>query len=313
MWSFFVYWSVRLVAHFFSVLPLRVALWIARVCGLVCHYVLRFRGRVVANNLRYVLGGELPARELRAIDREAYQQLAMHIVELLRYSVGKPDSAMHQIDTAPLEELARRNRAGQPAIVCSPHHGNFELIGIALNSLGVEQHVVMKRIKSVAFQRLIVETRERLGMRLVMKGLEAVGELRAALNAGKIVCMLPDQNARSHGAVVDFLGKPASTFRGPAVLHLLTGAPIVVVAVERRRDDPTRHLIHVAWIESTPRREKRTDDIVAITQQICDAMRAPILKNPGEYFWFHRRWGKQLPQSTNASESAVRVEPIQTP
>ena len=51
----------------------------------------------------------------------------------------------------------------------------------------------------------------------------AIGE--AVLGEGGWVGLLPDQNAKERGVTVNFLGKPASFFKGPALLQIATGAP----------------------------------------------------------------------------------------
>ena len=111
--------------------------------------------------------------------------------------------------------------------------------------------------------------------------------------------MLPDQHARSLGVVVDFMGHPASTHRGPDFLALKTQAPRIIVIVDIRVDDDARHVCHFREITDFEPTGRSREDVAALTQRISDTMGEILEKHPESYLWQHRRWREKyrLPES----------------
>jgi KDO2-lipid IV(A) lauroyltransferase len=292
--DFVLHAAVVALAGFLAVLPLEAALGFGRLIGLLAYHVLPIRRGVVLANLRHVFGGRLAGREIRAIAWAAYGEFGMTLVEVLRASVADPRRFVDHVEIEGVERLASAAAARTPVLVCSPHAGNFDLLGFAAAAQGLEVHALMRPLNSARFDDFIVRARERMGVKVLMAGSEeSFLDCIDLLEAGKLVAMLPDQNAR-HGVTVDFLGKPASTFKGPAVLALLTGAALVVAVDERLARDPRKHRARLTFLPPLAETGDRDADIRAITQAIADSMSAAILRNPAQYFWFHRRWGKKL-------------------
>lgn len=298
-----------LLVRLLAALPLGAALAVGRGLGAVAYHVLRIRRRTVLANLRHVLGDSVPETDIRRIARDAYAQFAMTLVEVLRGSVTEPGQVDVEVEIEHLDRLRALKAARTPVIFCFAHAGNVDAVGIAAGEAGLALHVIMKPLKSPRFNRLLVGARERHGLRPLMKGGDAFLELVDLLEEGAMVALLPDQNAKKHGVRVDFLGRPASTFKGPAVLHLLTGAALVVGVDERLAADPRRHKAHLVFLPPCEETGDRDTDIRAITQRMSDAMGELIRRNPSQYFWFHKRWGTRHGPASGASEPAPASAP----
>lgn len=283
--------TVVVLIRLLKALPLGTALALGRALGAFAYHVLRIRRRTVLLNLRHILGEGASAADLRRIARSAYGQFAMTLVEVLRCSVTEPGQLDIDVEIEGLDRLHACRAAKTPLIFCFAHAGNVDLVGFGAAAAGLTIHAVMKPLKSLRFNRLLVGSRERHGIRVLMKGADAFLELVEVLEGGGMVALLPDQNPRTHGVRVDFLGQPAATFKGPAVLHLLTGATLVVGIDERRADDPRRHVVHLTFLPPHEETGDRDADIRAVTQRMSDSMGELIRRNPAQYFWFHKRWG----------------------
>ena len=273
-------------------LPLERALALGRFVGNVCYHALRLRRRVVLANLAHVLGDRTTEAERRQIAAESYRQFAMNVVEVAR-GLHAPEEVRGLVEIPQAERVRAMQKAGEPLILCIPHAGSFDRAGCGAAHLGVELHAMMTPVKSPRFNELLVASRERVGLHVLLKGEESFHEMFDLLDEGKTVVLLPDQNAR-RGVTVNFLGKPAVTFQGPAVLHLVTGAPLAVAIDRRRREDPRRHDAEVRFLPPYTTTGKRKEDIRAVTQQLCDVMGEMILEAPEQYLWLHRRWGKEV-------------------
>jgi KDO2-lipid IV(A) lauroyltransferase len=106
------------------------------------------------------------------------------------------------------------------------------------------------------------------------------------VSEGGILGLAADQDARKSGVFVNFLGRPASAFRGPAVFHLKTGAPLILALC--RMDKQSRYHISFERLQVT-----QEDSVETITQKIASKLEEAVFENPEQYFWFHRRWKTQ--------------------
>jgi KDO2-lipid IV(A) lauroyltransferase len=112
----------------------------------------------------------------------------------------------------------------------------------------------------------------------------------AALKKGYSIAIMADQNAgETEGVVVDFFGHPASTHSSPALLHLKTGVPILVLMPRRVSDDFNFEFILSAPIIHKPTEDKKKD-IREITQKFTSEIEKTIRLYPEQWLWAHRRW-----------------------
>jgi KDO2-lipid IV(A) lauroyltransferase len=296
--DFVTYALVMTVSRVLSWLPLGLALAVGRGIGLFVYRVLRLRRRVVLTNIRHVLGDGRDEAQQLAVAREAYRNFGMFLVEVLRSSVldlgREKQRGFAREDIGGLQKLLDMRARRQPVIMCCPHNDNFDLGCYVFALEGMPVNIVMKPLESPRFNHLMRSTRERYGHRMIMKEGDLMPELAALLRGGEWVGLLPDQNAKARGVTVDFLGRPASIYKGAAVLHLETGAPIVIVIGERSLDDPRRHFVHTVFLPPFAPTADRAADVQKIMQSIASAMSDVILRRPEQYFWFHRLWGKKL-------------------
>lgn len=286
------YLLVSGLARFLATIPLGWALALGRVLGAVAFHVVRIRRGVVLENLRHAFGARFTEAELRAIAADTYRQFAMTFVEFLRSSVPGSRGLGANVSFDPLEPFDRLRAEKTPVIFIQGHFGNFDLVAYAFAARGFPHHTVMKGLKNDRLERMIVATRVRNGVTVHLKGSDSYREVLDALKAGDWVGLLPDQRARRRGATVDFLGRPATIFQGPALFHLETGAPICMAIGERSATDPTRHHVAFRFVSTPAPTGDRDEDARAIMQAIIDALADAVRANPSHYFWFHRLWGK---------------------
>ena len=281
----------RILLPLVARLRLPTALAVGRGGGRLA-WALGIRRRVARSNLEFVLGETHTAEQREAIAAEAYRQFGMTAIEVLRSFANVDDSAELVEEPENFDLVEQLHKEGRGAIVCTPHFGSFERLAYAAAARGLPVAAVMAPLKNERFDRLIVTCRARAGVEVLQRGRVSPYGLLERLERGVLVGLLPDQNTR-HGVEADFLGKPARTYRGPAVLHLRSGAPLLVGLVYRRADDPTRHRAALRLLPSHAPSDDRQADIRAVTQRICDAMSELILVEPSQYLWMHRRWGRQ--------------------
>ena len=291
--SLFAFVWIYLFVRLFCLLPLRLALALGRCFGSLVGSVLRIRRRVVLQNLRHVYEGTKSEVELERIASECYRQCGMMWVEVLRASGGKTN--MEHVTFDPLEEIRALKAGGGPVVVVQPHLGNFDLIAYAFALQGFPLHTVMKKIGNRRLNDLVLRTREEFAITVHLRSKETYKTLLTLMEGGSWLGVLPDQRPRrGKGVEVSFLGQPARIFPGPALYALEVGARIVVGWGERLGSDPRKHHGHLRVLPVYTATGDREADVQAIMQMAVDAFEEGIRASPGQYFWFHRLWGKEL-------------------
>src|SRR5690606_20611497 len=121
---------------------------------------------------------------------------------------------------------------------------------------------------------------------------KAARQVPRLLEKGGVVGIVADQDARGKGVWVPFFGRPASTFRGPAQFALKFGAAVFASIARRLPDGRYR-------VEGTRLPLLRTGDQEAdewrLTALLAEHLEAEISKDPGQCFWFHKRWKTPAP------------------
>ncbi len=179
---------------------------------------------------------------------------------------------------------------GLGAVIVTGHLGNWEAAGAAVASLGMPLAAVVKRQSNPEFDRLLVDSRRRIGIEPVYME-DARARLADLVRSGTSVALVADQDAGNRGLFVPFLGRPASTFRGPARLSMSTGAPLFFGAAIREGEG------YRAILEPVATDLTGDDAELELTRKWVQRLESWVRRVPDQYFWFHRRW-KTLPPGT---------------
>ena len=195
------------------------------------------------------------------------------------------------------EEAFARHREvtrGRGSIIVTGHVGNWEVAGALLAAAGLSMAAVVKRQRNPAFDERFLATRRRAGIESIYMQ-DANTRIPQALREGKTVALVADQDAGRRGVFVPFMGRPASTFRGPALLALTQRVPLFFGAAVRM--DAGYDTV-LEPVDAPPPGEGRQEEY---TRRWVARLEALIRLHPEQYFWFHRRW-KTRPAGTSAPD-----------
>ncbi len=245
-----------------------------------------------------------PPERVAAAALASMQQLAMLAVEVLLTPqlVTRWTWARH-VRLTRLDEAIRVLLGRRGCIMLTGHYGNWELLGYTLAILGFDIVAVMRPLDNEYVNRLLLERRERSGLRLLYKkgATQSAGDVIESRGA---LCFIADQNAGGKGLFVDFFGRKASTYKSIGLLAMEHDAPIIVGCA--RRVDPRRfeYEICVNRIINPQEWKDRDDPLLWITEEYSRAMEAFIREAPEQYLWIHRRW-KSRPKDELSAEEAI--------
>jgi Kdo2-lipid IVA lauroyltransferase/acyltransferase len=254
------------------------------------HSPVRLRRKVVEEQLR----AAFPDRDsawIEATSRAAYEHLGREMVAMLRMSRLRPEQLVERTDIVGLEPVLAAVQANRGVVIAAGHLGNWELGAAMLAVRGVPIDVIAQRQRNPYFDRVIIEARERLGMRVIERGQAPRLALRS-LRQGKLVAFVADQNAGPTGVFVPFFGRLASTHRGPALMALRTGAPIFLAVPVRVPGGRYRMTLE----EIVADREGEQEAVIErLTAAFTAGLERAIRKFPEQYLWHHRRWKTRPP------------------
>jgi len=290
------YASTRLIAGTLAGLPPGVAAGLGRTLGGLAR-TLGLRRTVAEEHV----AASFPDRDadwVAATVQACYRHFGREVSEIARlFRFGTDGLSTDLILEPGAEEHVSRMKAGCGTIVVGGHLGNWEVAGAYLASMGIPVAAVVKRQSNARFDAWLQESRRRAGVEPVYME-DASRVVPRLLKKGTTVAIVADQAAGARGEMVTFLGRPASTFRGPARLAVATGAPLVFGSMVRA--DTEYRMAFDACDEPERPVDKAGARAQVLTESWVRRLEARVRETPTQYLWFHRRWkGRGTNQETS--------------
>ena len=177
---------------------------------------------------------ELAPRDLDRLVHQGMRSYMRYYCEAFRL----PSLRREQIDEAVVatgtEEAARSCAAGGAAIAFVGHLGNFDLAAAWSAHHLAPVTTVAERLEPEAVFQEFVAFRNSINMDIIpLTGGDDpfASLLRVAREGGRIIALASDRDLTRNGVEVDLLGHRARMAKGPAVLSLMTGAPLYAASV----------------------------------------------------------------------------------
>lgn len=279
-----VYYLMKLFGLFVRILPSGLRRVAAAFIGnLTWHAVPKTRKKMALRNVMASLGKT--EDEAWQIVKRSWTRFGRMIVEVLCFPDLK-GRIKTSVRFEGREYLDAALKQGRGIVLATSHSGNWEMLGAALALNGYPLVAVAKKQSNRQMDRLINEYRTMVGMHVTYK--TGVVEMAKMLAKGYIIGLLMDQDGGRDGAILDFLGRPASCVKGPAFLARLKEAPVVPAFITENADGTHTIIIKPAlYIQKTA---DKGADILHLTKRLNVLMEEHIRAFPEEWFWMHDRW-----------------------
>ncbi len=216
----------------------------------------------------------------------AYYFYARYWVEILRLgSLAIPEVVM-RVDAVDAEQFVARRLARQPTIVVLAHTGNWEWGGAwaSITCNGVT--AVAESLGDPMMTQWFLETRRRLGIKIILTGGDVALSLLRSLRDGELVALLADRDISGTGEVVKFLGENIALASGPGVLSVMSGAPIFPVGTYQRRGG--RHEVRFFPPIEPPTQGARAERVAQVMRQVAAAVETIVVAEPHQWHNFQR-------------------------
>lgn len=280
------YAAARSVIFIINILPYRVSLLLGDLIAFLGYHVFRIRRDVTLANLENSFKDRYTAKEYAEIGYRAYRNFAYSMIEFGMFPSLRKKDLSRFLSVEGEENFEKALADGRGAVLITGHFGSWELMGAYLSRRGWPIDYLVGEQHNLLINDLMNRHRQMFGIGIIELGVAAKGVFKAVRN-GRMVAMLSDQDAGADGTIVEFLGRPASTPKGPAAFALKTSAPQICGFIVR---EGRRQKIFLEKDLGYKQTGDKEEDIRALTQAYTSLLEKYIIEYPDHWFWPHRRW-----------------------
>ncbi len=218
-----------------AILPLRIALKVGEMLGVLLFYVWGSRRKIAIENLtKSVSAGAIQISEpAEIIIRENFKNLGRSFIEVIKIYYGLGTRLYDRSVLKALNILRQPKSKGKGVVLLAGHCGNWELLAIAASAKLSGLSIVARPINNPYLNKLVERVRRKYGNEVIYKK-GALKPIIKKLKNNECVGILMDQAViPEEGYVMDFLGRGAWTTKMPAVIVRKTGAAVMAGFIHR--------------------------------------------------------------------------------
>jgi len=286
-----LYWACRAGAALVQHLPARLVYAGAVVGGEVAYLTWNTKREIAKHNLSVVLGRGPTDPEVSRVARRSFRNFAKYLTEIMRF----PSLRAHDlerlvvIDPKSFGNLRAARDHGKGLIFVSVHFGNFELGGARI-ALEIPLTVVADELENQRLMDFLVANREHKNV-VILPPEGSAKRVLAALKRNEMVGFMMDLGPRTRqldNVQAEFFGRRTAFPTIAAALARVSGAPIVVAAVKREKDNSFRGVaLPPIFVERT---KQAAEDLEGATQTIVRALEGLVRPDPDQWYIFRPMW-----------------------
>ena len=272
----------------FQLFPRKWSLFFGRMLGLFFYYFIPLRKSVALKNISIAFPNWSMA-EKKSLLHSCYCHFGMILADFFRLPKVKRENDTAIVNIPPESiKLFKQNQGG---IILTGHLGNWEYIGPFLSLRGIKCAGVAQIQHNSTSDVFFNELRKTDLMRIIPIDAGSKVMIRS-IREGYYLGLISDQNAGRKGTKAQFFNSPVSVPKGAAVFHLKTNTPILLGFCILSMDFTYHLSFQELDMEGLP--ENSNEAIVEINQRYSKLLEEAIRENPQQYFWFHRKWGREM-------------------
>ncbi|MDD5523199.1 MAG: lysophospholipid acyltransferase family protein [Kiritimatiellae bacterium] len=283
------YISLRLVAGLVDILPYRASLFIGWLNALFIFHVCHYRVKIAKQRIRQVFGDKYSRHEINRIAWQSYRNIIFSAIEMIRLHKMTLEWIGSYTDFLPTIEIIKKHSStGRGSIITVPHTGSWEMAAVACQLVGVPVFSIAARQKNPLTDAYLNKLRTSTGLETIARGSGIMRDILRNLSAGKALAILPDVRMPHEAISVPFLGGIANIGGGMANFARHADVPIFPCIVTRK--GWAQHvgvMYEPIWPDKNLSKE---DDIRRMTLIVMKHVEDTIRQDPGQWFWFNKRW-----------------------
>ena len=281
-----VYFVVFPVLWAISKLPFRILYILSDALYLVIYYVVRYRRRVVRENLELVFPEKSPD-ERKSIEKAFYSHMCDMFLEMIKTLGIREEELKKRFVFTNLETFRQFENQNRSTVTFFPHYASWEWT-IALDPyIKSKGYGIYQRINNRYFDDWVRRVRARLGTTLITT--QESGRIMARNRANGVVAtygMLSDQSPMRNKARYwgSFMGIVVPMHVGAETLCKKLDYPALYLKVQKVK----RGHYQGTFIVLAENPAEVPD--YEITKAFFKEVESAIREAPQYYFWTHKRW-----------------------
>lgn len=281
------YAALLAVAPLIRAWPRELALRFGRGIGRLSRWFLVVRRQFAEDNVRQAFPDWSP-QQVTALVKRNFEQLGMCAVDSLRLDQFAADKPEEYFDMRGVEHLREAQALGRGVILLTGHLGFWEAGNYVFPALGVPLDTIAKPLKNRLTDAYFYRIRTHFGAEII-NSRKGARQILKSLQSGRAIGVLLDQHISPPGSIqVDFFGRKAYVTTAITNLAMKYQIPIVPTFCLRRPDNR-----YDVWIEPLILLEgEGEEDLAENTQYLTSIIEQAIRRDPGQWFWMHKRWRK---------------------
>ena len=257
------------------------------IIAFIFFYLIPIRKKTVIENLSFSFP-DYSKEKVNKIALNCYKSFAITLVELLAIPWLGEEEMKKMIECENPDLIKKRYGEGKGVILLSAHFGNWEYIALSVSlQIGIPFFVVVKPQRNPYVTKWLENIRTKWINKIIPSGMSVRQVYKELLNKN-IVAMVADQRGPSEGLKLDFMGRSAYFFSGPAILAIKTGAPLLYSIPVRQRDFSYKSIVFEISKENLP--EDEEEKVAEISRRHKEYLEGFIREFPEQWFWIHKRW-----------------------
>lgn len=291
MISFYLFLTFE---KFLMLLPKKFRKLIFIFIALIAYkFSIRYK-KVVRQNVLFIYGNDVSEEFIQKITKYSFKLLSLnflHTLESNYYSVQEISKKITFINEGVVKKAQEAKR---PIVFITSHYGAWELGGAMISALLEPVMIVYKPMKNKYFEKYLLESREKWRIKYVQRRGATKGLLKQLKSGGAIALLIDTNVGKKDGIVVEFLGKEVTQIKTTAFFARKFDAVIIPVLIHTK--DDTNYTIEFSDEIIPPKSDDSEADILESVKMQTDWLSKEILKEPGPWFWLHRRFKTDYPQ-----------------
>lgn len=230
---------------------------------------------------------DLTPPEIERIIRDMWDNFGRLAAEYVNADAFWDGKTLKNIEVRGLENLRHLQNDGKPGIIFTAHTGNWQMITLAAQSIGLDLTQMYRPANNPWVNQLMLYCQKLAVKNVITKGKGGPKDLLSLLRRGDHALLLVDQKM-GEGISVPFLGRQAMTAKGIARMYINQKCPLLPARSERIHDSHFRVTFYPP-ISFVPQGDQE-QDMYNLLLQINTMISEWVQERPSQWLWIHRRW-----------------------
>ena len=282
------YFLLRFFCAVVNAIPYPFAMATARGLGWMAFTVFGFKRKRTLERIRGVFP-EKSVREAKAIAVHSLQNVLQTGVEMMRAPRLDREWMDRYVKDGRLykDKLQAYVDEGRGVVIMVPHSGNWYMAAWSMAKYGLPLFAIAARQRNPKLNAWM--NRQYGDIEVLDRDCrDTLLQIREKLSAGRAFAILPDLRVWGKDVEADFFGGKANVSRSGAAFAVKCGCPIVVAIMTRQGG---QHVFkHIATLRPDPDAADKKEEARRLTRETLKLLSDEIMKSPGDWYWFNKRW-----------------------